>query len=188
MSQVCLFSHSLHSILSQKEAGKLPKHKTPNYQNPKLSFLHFISRFSFSLSLSLSLSLNLVTPHCIPNKKSESRSMVMAECEFELEEKSWHLLALLLRIGHTVYPQRLAAECRLFTASPDFVCYVSSLPGSPLSVTDNGLVTPSLSAVFALGSFFSLRLSPEPQTNSRKRKLLFDTAEGASLLIFQFGF
>ena len=56
MSQVCLFSHSLHSILSQKEAGKLPKHKTPNYQNPKLSFLHFISRFSFSLSLSLSLS------------------------------------------------------------------------------------------------------------------------------------
>ncbi|KAK7382840.1 hypothetical protein VNO80_01942 [Phaseolus coccineus] len=104
--------------------------------------------------------------------------MVMAECELELEEKSWHLLALLLRIGHTVYPQRLAAECRLFAASPDFVCYISSLPGSPLSITDNGLVTPSLSAVFALGSFFSLRLSPEPQTNrSRKRKLLFDLAE-----------
>jgi len=110
--------------------------------------------------------------------------MVMAECEFELdlEEKSWHLLALLLRIGHAVYPQRLAAECRLFAVSPDFVCYVSSLPGSPLSVTDNGLVTPSLSAIFALGSFFSLRFSPEPQTHRfRKRKLLFDSAEGAFL-------
>ncbi|BAT96845.1 hypothetical protein VIGAN_09015300 [Vigna angularis var. angularis] len=104
----------------------------------------------------------------------------MAECEFELdlEEKSWHLFALLLRIGHAVYPSRLAAECRLFAASPDFVCYVSSLSGSPLSVTDNGLVTPSVSAVFALGSFFSVRLSPERQTHRfRKRKLLFDSAE-----------
>ncbi|KAG4393534.1 hypothetical protein GLYMA_03G109300v4 [Glycine max] len=107
----------------------------------------------------------------------------MAESEFEpnrvhdLEEKSWHLLALLFRIGHAVYPQRLAAQCRLFAASPDFVCYVSTLPGSPLSVTDNGLVTPSVSAVFALGSFFSLRFSP-PQTHRfRKRKLLFDSAE-----------
>ena len=105
----------------------------------------------------------------------------MAEFEFELdlEEKSWHLFALLLRIGHAVYPSRLAAECRLFAASPEFVCYISSLPGSPLSVTDNGLVTPSVSTVFALGNFFSLRLSPEPQTHRlRKRKLLLDSSEG----------
>ncbi|XP_027357218.1 probable serine/threonine-protein kinase cdc7 [Abrus precatorius] len=99
------------------------------------------------------------------------------ETSLELEEKAWHLLALLLRIGHAVYPQNLASQCRLFTASPDFICHVTSLTGSPLSVTDNGLVTPSVNAVFALGSFFSLHF-PRSQTHCfRKRKLLFSTAE-----------
>ncbi|XP_014515189.2 probable serine/threonine-protein kinase cdc7 isoform X2 [Vigna radiata var. radiata] len=151
------------------------KHKTPNQ---RIQNTLFFTSLPASLSLSPSKP-NLVAPHCIANtERSESGSM--AECEFELdlEEKSWHLFAVLLRIGHAVYPSRLASECRLFAASPDFVCYVSSLSGSPLSVTDNGLVTPSFSAVFALGSFFSVRLSPEPQTHRfRKRKLLLDSAE-----------
>ncbi|KAL2319862.1 hypothetical protein Fmac_028831 [Flemingia macrophylla] len=95
----------------------------------------------------------------------------------DLEEKSWHLLALLLRFGHAVYPQRLAAQCRLFAATPDFVCHVTTLPASPLSLTDNGLVTPSVHAVFALGSFFSLRFSQLQENCSKKRKLLFDSAE-----------
>lgn len=116
----------------------------------------------------------------------------MAESEFELdlEEKSWHLLALLLRIGHAVYPHRLAAQCRLFTASPDLVCHVTTLPGSPLAVTDNGLVTPSVTAVFSLGAFFSFQFNAEPQTQrSRKRKLLFDSDEGSfSLSISNFNY
>ncbi|RDY08520.1 hypothetical protein CR513_07242, partial [Mucuna pruriens] len=158
----------------QKRSGKIYTNTKPSQiQNT----LHFVSRSSlFSFSLLSLFSQNLVA--LIAHTRSESRSM--AQCEFEsnldLEEKSWHLLALLLRIGHAVYPQRLAVQCRLFAATPDFVCHVSTLPGSPLSVTDNGLVTPSVSAVFALGRFFSLRFSPEPQTHrSRKRKLLFDS-------------
>ncbi|KAJ1415423.1 Serine/threonine-protein kinase, active site [Sesbania bispinosa] len=83
-----------------------------------------------------------------------------SEVEVEMEEKSWHLLATLLRIGHPVYPEHLASRCQLFTASPEFVLYVTSLPASPLSVTDNGLVTPSATAVFALARFF---LPPIPR-------------------------
>lgn len=72
------------------------------------------------------------------------------------EEKSWHLLAILLKIGHPVYPEHLSSQCRLFTASPGFISHVISSPGSPLSITDNGLVTPSAAAVYALGRFFSV--------------------------------
>ncbi|TKY68895.1 serine/threonine-protein kinase cdc7 [Spatholobus suberectus] len=166
-------SHTSHTppYSLPKRSGKIP----PNTKPSKIqNTLHFTSRSSLSLSFK-------TWSHRIAHTRSESRSM--AESEFEanldLEEKSWHLLALLLRIGHAVYPQRLAAQCRLFHASPDFVCHVSTLPRSPLSVTDNGLVMPSVSAVFALGSFFSLRFSPEPQTHRfRKRKLRFDSDEG----------
>ncbi|KAK7277174.1 hypothetical protein RIF29_18325 [Crotalaria pallida] len=88
-----------------------------------------------------------------------------------VSEKSWHLLALLLKIGHPLSPQHLASQCQLFTASPSFIAYVISLPGSPLSVTDNGLVTPSPAALFALGSFFSATTAAV--ANSRKRKGIF---------------
>ncbi|CAJ1948988.1 unnamed protein product [Sphenostylis stenocarpa] len=102
----------------------------------------------------------------------------MAEFQFEfnLEEKSWHLLALLLRIRHPVYPQHLAAHCLLFAASADFVCHVSSLPGSPLTLTDNGLVMPSVEAFFSLGSFFSFHVS-EPQPHRFRKRKLFDSVE-----------
>ncbi|KAK7350456.1 hypothetical protein VNO77_09121 [Canavalia gladiata] len=100
------------------------------------------------------------------------------EPNLQLEEKSWHLLALLLRIGNAVYPHDLASKCRLFTVSPDFICHVSSLPGSPITVTDNGLVIPSFKAVCAIGRFFSLRFLDSQPHRSRKRKLLFSPSEG----------
>ncbi|KAK7286972.1 hypothetical protein RJT34_22357 [Clitoria ternatea] len=96
----------------------------------------------------------------------------------DLEEKSWHLLSLLLRIGHAVYPQTLATQCRLFPASAGFVSHATTLPGSPLSVTDNGLIIPSANAVIAFGRFFSLHFpSHSPLHPFRKRKLLFSSPE-----------
>ncbi|KAK7277173.1 hypothetical protein RIF29_18324 [Crotalaria pallida] len=83
-----------------------------------------------------------------------------SEFELDVEEKAWHLLSLLLKTGHPLLPQHLSSQCRLFSASPSFIAHVISLPSSPLSFTDNGLVAPSASAVFALGRFFSLTTAP----------------------------
>ncbi|OIW18824.1 hypothetical protein TanjilG_25267 [Lupinus angustifolius] len=71
-------------------------------------------------------------------------------------EKSWHLLSLLLRIGHPLSPQHLSSHCHLFSASPSFILNLISLPDSPLSLTAHGFVIPSPSVVVAFARFFSV--------------------------------
>ncbi|CAL0305951.1 unnamed protein product [Lupinus luteus] len=82
------------------------------------------------------------------------------------DEKSWHLLSLLLRIGHPVSPHHLSSHCHLFSASPSFILHLISLPDSPLSLSALGFVLPSPSVVVAVASFFSLTVD----RTFRKRK------------------
>ena len=70
-----------------------------------------------------------------------------------VREKSWHLLPILFRIGHPALPEELASKCKLFDPSPDFVRYLCSIPGSPIHLLENGLVTVSMSAILAFKEF-----------------------------------
>ncbi|XP_059657653.1 uncharacterized protein LOC132304119 [Cornus florida] len=69
--------------------------------------------------------------------------------------KAWHILSLLLRISRPARPVELASRCNLFSASPDFVEYLCSIPISPLFLTSDLFVTPSLVAFAAFGNFLS---------------------------------
>ncbi|KAI4356617.1 hypothetical protein L6164_000626 [Bauhinia variegata] len=105
------------------------------------------------------------------------------------EEKSWYLLAILLKIGRPAFPEEIASQCKLFPPiSPDFIQYISSVPDSPLCLVANGLVSVSMAAVFAFGKFVSVAtnsgfvcnygfgasepkgLGDADEKNSRKRK------------------
>ncbi|THG10679.1 hypothetical protein TEA_010375 [Camellia sinensis var. sinensis] len=69
--------------------------------------------------------------------------------------KAWHLLSLLLPLGRPARPLELASRCALFRAPPDFVEHLCSIPNSPLFLTSNRFVTPSLVAFVAFGKFAS---------------------------------
>lgn len=103
--------------------------------------------------------------------------------EPEMEEKSWCLFSTLLRIGHAVDFRHLASRCPFFTATPELVLHLASLPDSPLAVTGDGLVTPSAVAVYALGRFFSVQFQQHHHP-CRKRKLFLDSNEGNALFSF----
>ncbi|KAL5061482.1 hypothetical protein RYX36_023219 [Vicia faba] len=94
-----------------------------------------------------------------------------------LQEQSWHLLSILLQIGHPVDADYLSSRCRFFNASSDFVRYVASLPDSPLAVNSNGLLTPSIKAVFAIARFFSFQVLNSAPSYSRKRKSVLSLPE-----------
>ncbi|XXG78028.1 hypothetical protein AAC387_Pa08g2055 [Persea americana] len=71
-------------------------------------------------------------------------------------EKAWHLFSLLLRLGRPARPSEIAARCSLFSATPDFVEFLCSIPDSPLFLTRDLLVTISLEVLFsAFGEFAS---------------------------------
>ncbi|WJX91620.1 non-specific serine/threonine protein kinase [Trifolium repens] len=95
-----------------------------------------------------------------------------------LHEQSWHLLSLLLQIGHPVDAGYLSSRCRLFNASPNFIRFVASLSDSPLSVNSNGLLTPSVTAALSIARFFKVHFNNSTPSNSRKRKLILSITEG----------
>ncbi|XXG41925.1 hypothetical protein AAC387_Pa01g2291 [Persea americana] len=71
-------------------------------------------------------------------------------------EKAWHLFSLLLRLGRPARPAEIAARCSLFSATPDFVEFLCSIPDSPLFLTRDLFVTISLEVLFsAFGEFAS---------------------------------
>ncbi|KAE9603442.1 hypothetical protein Lal_00008190 [Lupinus albus] len=90
--------------------------------------------------------------------------------ESTAEEKSWHLLSLVLRIGHPLYPQQLSSHCHLFSASPSLILSLISLPNSPLSLSPHGLLIPSPSVLLSISNFFSLTV--DRRFNKRKGDLL----------------
>ncbi|KAJ7011330.1 hypothetical protein NC653_001685 [Populus alba x Populus x berolinensis] len=82
--------------------------------------------------------------------------------ESDLQEKAWHILALLLSIGNPTPAPDLASHCTLFNASPDLIESLCSIPNSPITLTsnhdnssDNFLVTISPLGLFALNQFLS---------------------------------
>ncbi|KAL3610355.1 hypothetical protein D5086_001375 [Populus alba] len=82
--------------------------------------------------------------------------------ESDLQEKAWHILALLLSIGNPTPAPDLASHCTLFNASPDLIKSLCSIPNSPITLTsnhdnssDNFLVTISPLGLFALNQFLS---------------------------------
>ncbi|WJX85910.1 non-specific serine/threonine protein kinase [Trifolium repens] len=95
-----------------------------------------------------------------------------------LHEQSWHLLSLLLQIGHPVDADYLSSRCRLFNASPNFIRFVASLSDSPLSVNIDGLLTPSVTAALSIARFFKVHFNNSTPSNSRKRKLILSITEG----------
>ncbi|XP_011047574.1 PREDICTED: uncharacterized protein LOC105141889 isoform X5 [Populus euphratica] len=82
--------------------------------------------------------------------------------ESDLQEKAWHILALLLSIGNPTPAPDLASHCTLFNASPDLIESLCSISNSPITLTssydnssDNFLVTISPLGLFALNQFLS---------------------------------
>ncbi|KAL5724012.1 non-specific serine/threonine protein kinase [Ranunculus cassubicifolius] len=73
---------------------------------------------------------------------------------YELEkEKAWHLLSILFTIGRPACSSELAARCRLFDVSPDFVEFLCTIPNSPLFLTEELFVTISTAGFSVLGEF-----------------------------------
>ncbi|KAF2299139.1 hypothetical protein GH714_030770 [Hevea brasiliensis] len=73
-------------------------------------------------------------------------------------QKAWHLLSLLLSLGHPTSPLELASRCTLFRATPDLIISLCSTPNSPITLTTSsgGLhVTVSLLGLFAFQRFVS---------------------------------
>ena len=68
-------------------------------------------------------------------------------------QKAWHILSLILSIGRPACPSGLAAQCKSFPVSPQLVQSLCLIPHSPLFLTADLFVTPSLVALqFALTS------------------------------------
>ncbi|XP_068305022.1 uncharacterized protein [Pyrus communis] len=72
-------------------------------------------------------------------------------------EKAWHLFALLLQLGCPTHLSELASRCKLFPASPHLVRSLCSIPRSPLYLSDQLYVTPSLASLATFLEFFSHR-------------------------------
>ncbi|CAK7356278.1 unnamed protein product [Dovyalis caffra] len=88
-------------------------------------------------------------------------SLTTTSTESDLQEKAWHILALLLSIGKPTPALELSSHCTLFNASPDLIESLCSIPNSPIALTfnhdssDSFLVTISRPGFFALNHFLS---------------------------------
>ncbi|KAI9087046.1 hypothetical protein K1719_031007 [Acacia pycnantha] len=69
---------------------------------------------------------------------------------------AWHLASLLLSLGSPTHPADLASRCTLFTASPELVELLCSIPKSPILLTSDFYVTLSAVAIVAVGRFVSV--------------------------------
>ncbi|XP_065857004.1 uncharacterized protein [Euphorbia lathyris] len=74
-------------------------------------------------------------------------------------QKAWHLLSLLISLGHPASPFELALRCTLFRATPDLIRSLCSFPNSPITLTSNHnngySVTISPRGFFAFQQFVS---------------------------------
>ncbi|XP_004301732.1 PREDICTED: uncharacterized protein LOC101298433 [Fragaria vesca subsp. vesca] len=88
-------------------------------------------------------------------------------------DKAWHLLALLLSLGRRTRPFELAARCTAFPATAHLVQRLCSVANSPISLSEDLHVTPSLFAVTALAESVSSSCGDGAlRTNLGKRKRL----------------
>lgn len=69
--------------------------------------------------------------------------------------KAWHIFALLLSTGRPAQPSELSSKCILFSASPEFIEFLCSIPNSPLHLTNNYLVTFSSIGFTSTVKFFA---------------------------------
>ncbi|WMV43509.1 hypothetical protein MTR67_036894 [Solanum verrucosum] len=69
--------------------------------------------------------------------------------------KAWHIFALLLSTGRPAQPSELSSKCTLFSASPEFIEFLCSIPNSPLHLTNNYLVTFSSIGFTSTVKFFA---------------------------------
>ncbi|KAM1787563.1 hypothetical protein ACFX11_037944 [Malus domestica] len=72
-------------------------------------------------------------------------------------EKAWYLFSLLLQLGRPTHLSELASRCKLFPASPHLVRSLCSIPRSPLYLSGQLYVTPSLASLATFLEFFSHR-------------------------------
>lgn len=69
--------------------------------------------------------------------------------------KAWHIFALLLSTGRPAQPSELSSKCKLFSASPEFIVFLCSIPNSPLHLTSNYFVTFSSIGFTSTDKFFA---------------------------------
>ncbi|WOL07624.1 hypothetical protein Cni_G16369 [Canna indica] len=80
-------------------------------------------------------------------------------------ERAWYLLTVLVRLGRPTPAADLASRCAS-AVSTDFVRFLCRIPGSPLVLTDGGVVTISHAAVAFFLEFFSMSVSPFMRMNA----------------------
>lgn len=68
-------------------------------------------------------------------------------------EKAWHVLALLLSLGRPAPLAEISSRCTLFHATPDLIHSLCQIPYSPISLTKDFSVTPSVSAFMSFTEF-----------------------------------
>ncbi|CAN4127700.1 unnamed protein product [Withania somnifera] len=69
--------------------------------------------------------------------------------------KAWHIFALLLSTGRPAHPSELSSKCTLFSASPEFIEFLCSIPNSPLRLTNNYFITFSSLGFTSTVNFFT---------------------------------
>lgn len=68
-------------------------------------------------------------------------------------EEAWHVIAILLSIARPACPEEIASKCTIFSASPDYIRFLCSIPVSPLILMECQLVTISMVGFSAIGEF-----------------------------------
>ncbi|CAH1447596.1 unnamed protein product [Lactuca virosa] len=108
----------------------------------------------------------------------------LSTADAELVSRSWNLFAILLSIGRPVPSIELASRCSYLDVSPEFIEFVCSIPNSPLSLTDDGLVTVSSAVCIGLqrfllnsGRVFKISIPWEMKTRDFERKRAWEDFE-----------
>ncbi|WCJ25784.1 Protein kinase superfamily protein [Euphorbia peplus] len=73
--------------------------------------------------------------HSPETQLASLHSVANSDSDSELQ-KAWHLLSLLISLGHPASPFELALQCTLFRATPDLIRSLCSLPNSPITLTN----------------------------------------------------
>lgn len=68
--------------------------------------------------------------------------------ERELEDRSWFILTILIRIGCPISPEEISERCKLFYVSPLEVEALCCIPLSPICMTEGHMVTFSAFSMF----------------------------------------
>lgn len=68
---------------------------------------------------------------------------------------AWHVLGLLLSHGGPARPSELVSTFMPFYPTPEFICFLCSIPNSPLQLVDDNVVTFSQIGIAAVARFFA---------------------------------